>query len=50
MIETIDIWLASNLNPSNAKKYNNLPPMLGIIIGIGAYAISGKIIIVIFNS
>ncbi len=42
--------VSSNLSPSNPKKYNSLPVMLGIIFGIGAYVISGKIIPGIFNS
>ena len=44
MIGTITKWLSSNFNPDKAEKYNGWAAMIGIISGIGAYAITGQII------
>ena len=44
MKETITQWLSSNFSPDKAEKYNGWAAMIGIISGIGAYAITGQII------
>ena len=44
MIETFTKWLSSNLSADKAEKYNGWAAMIGIISGIGAYAITGQII------
>ena len=44
MIATITQFFSSNFNPSKAEKYNGWAAMIGIISGIGAYAITGQII------
>ena len=37
-------WLSANFNESNAEKYKSWFAMIGIISGIGAYAITGQVI------
>tara|TARA_B100000579_G_C22470423_1_gene683160 strand:- start:40 stop:186 length:147 start_codon:yes stop_codon:yes gene_type:complete len=44
MIETIAQWFSSNFNSSNAEKYSGWAAMIGIMSGIGAYAITGQLI------
>ena len=44
MRETTNEWFSSDFNPVKAEKYNGWAAMIGIISGIGAYAISGQII------
>ena len=44
MIGKITKWLSSNFNADKAEKYNGWAAMIGIISGIGAYAITGQII------
>ena len=44
MIETISEWLSLNFNANKAEKYNGWAAMIGIISGVGAYAITGQII------
>ena len=44
MKETTTQWFPPNFNPSKAEKYNGSAVMIGIISGIGAYAITGQII------
>ena len=43
MIKTIKQWFSSNFNPGNAEKYNGWAAMIGIISGLGEYAITGQI-------
>tara|TARA_B100000945_G_scaffold65475_1_gene48948 strand:- start:264 stop:410 length:147 start_codon:yes stop_codon:yes gene_type:complete len=43
MKEIITQWFTSNFNLSKAEKYNGWAAMIGIISGIGAYAITGQI-------
>ena len=43
MIGTITKWFSSNFNTEKAEKYNGWASMIGIISGIGAYAITGQI-------
>ena len=35
-------WFSANFNASKAEKYNGWLAMIGIISGIGAYAITAK--------
>ena len=44
MKETINQWFSSNFNADKAEKYNGWAAMIGVISGIGAYAITGQII------
>ena len=44
MKETTTQWFPPNFDPSKAEKYNGWAAMIGIISGIGAYAITGQII------
>ena len=44
MKETINQWFPSNFNADKAEKYNGWAAMIGVISGIGAYAITGQII------
>ena len=44
MKEKLRQWLAANFNASKADKYNGCFAMIGIISGIGSYAITGQII------
>jgi hypothetical protein len=44
MKETINQWFSSNFNADMAEKYNGWAAMIGVISGIGAYAITGQII------
>ena len=37
-------WFSANFNASKAEKYNSWCAMIGIISGIGAYAITGQVI------
>tara|TARA_B100000945_G_scaffold96556_1_gene75473 strand:- start:95 stop:241 length:147 start_codon:yes stop_codon:yes gene_type:complete len=48
MIETISQWFSSNFKLDKVEKYNGWAAMIGIISGIGAYAITGQIIPGIF--
>ena len=48
MIGTISKWLLSKFNLGTAEKYNDWAAMIGIISGIGAYAVTGEIIPGIF--
>ena len=43
MKETSPKWFPQIFNPSKAEKYNGWAAMIGIISGIGAYAITGQI-------
>ena len=42
--ESINQWFSSNFNADKAEKYNGWAAMIGVISGIGAYAITGQII------
>ena len=44
MIKIITQWLSSDFNLDKAEKYNGWAAMIGIISGMGAYAITGQII------
>ena len=44
MKKTITQWVSSNFILDKAEKYNGWAAMIGIISGIGAYAITGQII------
>ena len=44
MKETINQWFSLNFNADKAEKYNGWTAMIGVISGIGAYAITGQII------
>ena len=44
MKEKLRQWFSANFNASKAEKYNGWFAMIGIISGIGAYAITGQII------
>lgn len=44
MKETINQCFPSNFNADMAEKYNGCAAMIGVISGIGAYAITGQII------
>ena len=44
MKEAINQWFSSNFNADKAEKYNGWAAMIGVISGIGAYAITGQII------
>ncbi len=44
MIEKITNWISWNFRPDKAEKYNGWAAIIGIISGIGAYAITGQII------
>ena len=48
MKEKITQWLSSNFKPDQAEKYNGWAAMIGIVSGIGAYALTGQIIPGIF--
>ena len=44
MKEIINQWFSSNFNADKGEKYNGWAAMMGVITGIGAYAITGQII------
>ena len=41
MNKTNTKWVPSNFNLSKSEKYNGWTAMIGIVSGIGAYAITG---------
>ena len=49
MIGTITKWLSLNFNLDKAEKYNGWAAMIGIVSGIGAYAITRQMILGFFN-
>ncbi len=44
MKEKLRQWVSANFNASKAEKDNGWLAMIGIISGIGAYAITGQVI------
>ena len=43
MIETITQWFSSEFDLDKADKHNGWAAMIGLISGVGAYAITGLI-------
>ena len=44
MTGTITKWISPNFNPGKAEKYNGWTAMIGIISGIGSYAITEQMV------